>query len=472
MKEKNGLIIKLFELLTFIILYYAIGIKNLFLYVISFCLYNIFIAAFNHISITKSLSKVDNKYKLFCYLLLTILLISIMFLLLGILISDIISIVLNINDTLIIFLFMGLSIITKPFIKLLSEYLVSVTNNHKFTKIINIYHILDYLFMIIIAIFVFKLFRVPLNIAIGLLYISKIISALLILILMYLINRDKKTKHNNNKKDTFNYKKEIKNILIENSYRSLILVVKNGFYYVSVIVLYVILLSRYNYELDVIWKDITFVYLFGICIVNLVIDLVKVINIELPQEMTLTSRIYNNFKIMLSAVIIFSIVSPLTCKILFNEPRYAIYLGMLNFMAIFSLLYDITYGFIKNKRIIYIGLVIGFLIKVITVIPLINAFYRMGYNLIYGDILSTVLGFSISMIINYVYIRNKEKTNENYFTKLLNIFYDNIILCIILVLIEFIIPINTDNYFKSLGLLIIYLVICLVIIKLKNIKRG
>ena len=89
---------------------------------------------------------------------------------------------------------MGLSIITLPFIKLLSEFLVSLTDNVRFTKIIVIYHIIDNILLVIIATFVFKVFKLPLNIATGLLYLSKIVSAALIAILMYLIVKD--NKHN------------------------------------------------------------------------------------------------------------------------------------------------------------------------------------------------------------------------------------------------------------------------------------
>ena len=130
------------------------------------------------------------------------------------------------------------------------------------------------------------------------------------------------------------------------------------------------------------------------------------------------------------------------------------------------------YDNISNKKIIYISLFLGLIVKIATEIPLINAFYRMGYNLIYGDILASILGMILSIVINYIYIRNKEKTKDNYFTKLLDIFYENIILCIVLIIIQFIIPIKTDNYFKALGLLIIYLGISIVIFRLKNKKRG
>ena len=473
MKEKDNLVVKTLNIFTLIILYYIVGKKNIFLYTISVCLYNIFVAAFNHISLTNSFNKfnnIKNINNLFKYTLLTIITVSIMFLLLGLAVSDVVSILLNLNDILIVFVFMGLTIIIEPFIKLLGEYLIKINNNLKFEKIIYLYNIVDNVMLLVIALLVFRVFNIKMNIAVSLLYLSKLISAFLITLLMYFINNRKK--NNYSIQENVNYKKEIKNILTKNSYQSMIVIVKNSYYYISIIIAYLILMTRYGYKIDIIERDLTFIYLFGINIINYILYIVKNMNNELPRELSLTNRIYNNFKIMLSLAIIFSIVSPLTCKVLFNNPEFSIYLVMLNFMAIFSLLYDITYKNIKNTKLIYTSLLFGLIVKIVTEVPLINAFYRMGYNLIYGDILASVLGLLLSILINYIFIKKKEKTKENYFTKLLDIFYENIILCIILIIIQFIIPIKTDNYFIALGLFVIYIGISIGIMKLRNKKRG
>ena len=474
MKEKNTLLIKTLELITLIILYYIVGSKSIFLYTLSFCLYNIFISSLNHISIKNALntlSSTKEKYKIFTYTSLMLIIFSLLFLLLGIAISDITSIVLNIDNILPIFIMMGLTIFTKPFIKILSEYLDNINSTNKYQKINYIYHILDDILLIIIAIIVFRIVKIKTNTAIALLYLSKIISTILITTLMYLINKDKKT-NSNSVKENINLKKEIKKILTKDNYKSIINIAKNSYYYISIIIIYLVLKTRYNYEIDIIENNITFIYLYSLAIINYLVHLAKLLNSELPKEMTLTSRMYNNFKIMLSIAIVFGIISPLTCKVIFNNPSYAIYLAMTNIMAIFILLYDITYENIKNKKIIYISLILGIVTKVVLIIPLINSFYRMGYNLIYGDIISTIIGMFLSIIINYIYIRNTEKANENYFEKILNILYENILLCIILIAIQFIVPMNTDSYFKAIGLIFIYIIVSITFIKLKNKKRG
>jgi O-antigen/teichoic acid export membrane protein len=195
------------------------------------------------------------------------------------------------------------------------------------------------------------------------------------------------------------------------------------------------------------------------------------INKELSPKLSIPMRIYQNIKLILPIAIILIIISPLTCKLIFNNSDLSIYFAMVNIMGLFILLYDISFEHIKNKKLLIFSLLIGLSIKIILIVPLINSFYRMGYNLIYGDILSTSLGMFISYLINYIYIRRITKTTENYFEKLLDILYSNIILTIILVLLEFIIPIKASSYLKSLGIMIIYLIVAITIIKIKKNKK-
>ena len=160
MKEKHLFILNTLNLLWIIILYHIIGSKSIFLYILSLSLYNIFIACFDHIMIKTTLIKLSNeqsKKKFLKMILLIISVISMMFLLLSILISDIISIFLKINDILPVFITMGLTIIISPLIKLLSQYLENINNNHIYSKLPILYETLDKILVLLIA---FILFRV------------------------------------------------------------------------------------------------------------------------------------------------------------------------------------------------------------------------------------------------------------------------------------------------------------------------
>lgn len=474
MKEKKELLLQTLKLFSIIILYYIIGKKNIFLYVLSISLYNIFTSCFNHISIKETLKKLEfhnSKLKLLKLLLLVITIISLMFILLSIIISDLLTIFLNINNITLIFILTGLSTITKPLIKLISEYLENITNNHNYNKLINIYIILDYLLLLIISLFTFRIFNLKENIAISLLYLSKILSTIIILSYIYIKNKQIKQNKVSNK-DIVNYKKEIKKILTNNSYKSTINIVKNSYYYISIIVLYLILNKTYNYELSELGNIISFIYFYSLHIIEYLIYLAKIITKSLPTDNRILEKLYQIFKMSLSIAIIFGIISPLTCKVIFNNSSMSIYLTITNILAIFILLYDITFENIKNKSVIYISLIIGIISKIVLIVPLINSFYRMGYNLVYGDITSTSIAMFISIIINYIFLKKIDNSHTIYFEKILDIFNENILLCIILILVQFIIPIDTSSYLKSLGLIIIYTSLSIIFIKIKNKKRG
>ena len=183
---------------------------------------------------------------------------------------------------------------------------------------------------------------------------------------------------------------------------------------------------------------------------------------------TLTNKLYLRLKIILPISIILSIISPLICKIIFNAPDKSIYLVIINFMILFLSLYNTTINELKNKKLLYVCISIGIITKLLTTIPLINAFYRMGYNLIYGDIVSTMISLLIPTIIGYMSSSNKSSKGEKYLDKILNIFYENIILTIILIVLEFIIPITTNSYLKSILLVMLYLSISYAFFKIKN----
>ena len=101
MKEKKTLILRLLRLISLIILYYIVGNKSIFLYALSLSLYNIFISCLDHITIQESFKRIENistKNKLFKILLLIITIISLFFLLLSITVSDLLSLLLKIDQ--------------------------------------------------------------------------------------------------------------------------------------------------------------------------------------------------------------------------------------------------------------------------------------------------------------------------------------------------------------------------------------
>lgn len=471
MKDKN-IVIKSFQLFMLIMLYYIYQDNNLFLYTITLSLYNIYISCFSHITLKETFKKIKNnytKFKILKYITINITIICSLFILLSILISDTINIFLNLENTFLPYLLMSLSIITEPLIKILLEYLETYNKPKLSNSLLNVYYIIETLLVILISILTIKIVKMPIYISISLLYLSKIFSFIIVATITYLSL--KKIKINKQKEEiTINLKKETKEILTNNTHKSIINIVKNTYYYISIILLYIVLSTRYSYNIDIIESDLTFIYLYGISILNIILDIILLLKKSNLKKENIINYIYTVFQNVITIAIIFGITSPLICKIIFNSSSNSIYLMILSLMLIFLTLFGITFENIKNKKVIYISLIVGIFSKLILTVPLINSFYRMGYNLIYGDIVSTIISIFISIIINYIYIKTnnpKEKTLEEILTTL----YESIILCIILVILQFIIPIKTDNYLKTLFLLIVYISISIAFIKLKK-KRG
>ena len=271
MKEKS-IIIKTIELFTIILLYHITKNSSIFLYVITLSLYKIFMSCFSHITLknTYENNKNDNnKLKLVKYTIISITIIYLLFILLSIFISDTISNTLNIENTFMPYLFMSISIITEPTIKLLLEYLESYKKVKLSKNLLNTYYIIENILLIIVSILTFILFKIPTHIAISMLYLSKIISFIIVLIPIYISIKKLNIK---DIKKKINYKEELKSVITSNSIKSIIKIVKKSYCYISIILLYIVLSNRYKYKLYIIEKDITFIYLYGIYIINYIIS--------------------------------------------------------------------------------------------------------------------------------------------------------------------------------------------------------
>lgn len=472
MKDKN-IVVKLLHLIVLIILYHISKRNSLFLYASTLILYNIYLSCFSHITLKETYKKINYNYskvKILKYTSINTIIISLLFLISSILISDAINIFLKIENTFLPYLIMSLSVITEPLIKILLEYLESYNKTKISNNLLNLYYIIEIVFLLIISILTINIIKLPIHISVSLLYLSKIIGFIIISILIYLnLKKIKIDYHKTREEKQINYKNEVKEILKNNSHKSIINLVKNSYYYISLIILYAILSTRYSYSIDIIEKDLTFIYLYGLAFITFIIDIIKNTSKNNKNEGVI-NYIYILFEKIITTTIVISVTSPLVCKIIFNNSENSIYLIMLSFLSIFIVLYNTTYQYIKSKKIIYTSLIIGIICKLILTIPLINSLYRMGYNLIYGDIISTVIALSISIAINYVYIKIKNK-NEKTLEKILGTLYESILLCIILVLLQFIVPIITTSYIKSIFILMLYISISVMFIRLKK-KRG
>ena len=473
-------IINILYFLLMIFLFYFTKDSNMLLFTMSFSMFIIFSSLFSSTSIKDKINKFNNnKYyyssnKVFKY---TIIFISIIILML-MLISYLFSLLINIKGISLVNICMCIYLYTNVIMKIEGEYI----NN----KIINIYNIINIILVFISIILLYKVFHFDNYINICILYLINIINFIFFNIMFYIFIFRKNKYVKKREENKINYIKEAKNCLITDKINTIFNIIKSSYIYFSIIILYFILINKYNYSYDTIGNYITSIYLYGIGVIYFIYKIINNIYIDSFNELKnkiINRNEYNiyNFinkiiNVTISLMVLLIIISKPINNILFNGSTINIILDV-SYLLFFYIFYEviININMICNKeKNVIIILLIGLAISLITSIPIINSSYRMGYNLVSGSIMSIILGITISTIIGIILIRNKLKLSllDN-FNNILNIIYSNIIYTLILVLFTFIVKVDIDKIFNSILVIIFYIFISIVfyIIKKKLINK-
>ena len=473
-------IINILYFLLMIFLFYFTKDSNMLLFTMSFSMFIIFSSLFSSTSIKDKINKFNNnKYyysskKIFKY---TIIFISIIISIL-MLISYLFSLLINIKGISLVNICMCIYLYTNIIIKIEGEYI----NN----KIINIYNIINIILVFISIILLYKVFHFDNYINICILYLINIINFIFFNIMFYIFIFRKNKYVKKREENKINYIKEVKDCLITNKINTIFNIIKSSYIYFSIIILYFILINKYNYSYDTIGNYITNIYLYGIGVIYFIYKIINNIYIDSFNELKnkiINKNEYNiyNFinkiiNVIISLMVLLIIISKPINNILFNGSTINIILDV-SYLLFFYIFYEviININMICNKeKNVVIILLIGLVISLITSIPIINSSYRMGYNLVSGSIMSIILGITISTIIGIILIRNKLKLSllDN-FNNILNIIYSNIIYTLILVLFTFIVKVDIDKIFNSVLVIIFYIFISIVfyIIKKKLINK-
>lgn len=473
-------IINILYFLLMIFLFYFTKDSNMLLFTMSFSMFIIFSSLFSSTSIKDKINKFNNnKYyyssnRVFKY---TIIFISIIISIL-MLISYLFSLLINIKGITLVNICMCIYLYTNIIMKIEGEYI----NN----KIINIYNIINIILVFISIILLYKVFHFDNYINICILYLINIINFIFFNIMFYIFIFRKNKYVKKREENKINYIKEVKDCLITDKINTIFNIIKSSYIYFSIIILYFILINKYNYSYDTIGNYITNIYLYGISVIYFIYKIINNIYIDSFNELKnkiINKNEYNiyNFinkiiNITISLMVLLIIISKPINNILFNGSTINIILDV-SYLLFFYIFYEviININMICNKeKNVIIILLIGLVISLITSIPIINSSYRMGYNLVSGSIMSIILGITISTIIGIILIRNKLKLSllDN-FNNILNIIYSNIIYTLILVLFTFIVKVDIDKIFNSILIIIFYIFISIVfyIIKKKLINK-
>lgn len=473
-------IINILYFLLMIFLFYFTKDSNMLLFTMSFSMFIIFSSLFSSTSIKDKINKFNNnKYyyssnRVFKY---TIIFISIIILML-MLISYLFSLLINIKGISLVNICMCIYLYTNVIMKIEGEYINS--------KIIDIYKVINIILVFISIILLYKVFHFDNYINICILYLINIINFIFFNIMFYIFIFRKNKYIKKREENKINYIKEVKDCLITNKINTIFNIIKSSYIYFSIVILYFILINKYNYSYDTIGNYITSIYLYGMSVIYFIYKIINNIYIDSFNELKnkiINRNEYNiyNFinkiiNVTISLMVLLIIISKPINNILFNGSTINIILDV-SYLLFFYIFYEviININMICNKeKNVIIILLIGLAISLITSIPIINSSYRMGYNLVSGSIMSIILGITISTIIGIILIRNKLKLSllDN-FNNILNIIYSNIIYTLILVLFTFIVKVDIDKIFNSILVIIFYIFISIVfyIIKKKLINK-
>lgn len=469
-----------------ILLYHLTKNNNIFLLTLSFSLFTIFNSIFSSINIKNTLNKYYNNKnyysvsKIFKY---SIIYISIIYLLLTV-ISLGISSLLNIENLSIVNITMLIFSFCYTLIKVISEYLIVIEYKKLGNILSSIYLFINAILYIIVSIILYKLLNFNNHINIIILYSTGIFTFLVINILLYFLIFKKRKKHNKTREELkINYIKEAKKTIISDNNIVIFNIIKNIFIYISIMFAYYLLLNRYYYSYDKLTMYINNIYFYGIILVHYIYLIIK--NIYIKEFSNLKDNIinknnpnFNNFmnkiiKVILPLCILLMVLSEPLSYILFKENIIINIVPLIFFYILYNIVISINIICNKDKSIL-ITLLSGVLITIISQLPLINAVYRMGYDLILGSILSIILGYITSITMGIILIKNKLKIpSMNNFNNILNIIYENIIYTLVLVLTTFIVKVNTSTYISSILVIIFYIFITLVFNYIKSkIKKN
>lgn len=490
MKKKYKNFIYIFALLVMLMfIKFMLYEKDIFSVVISFSMFLIFVNSYSHINIEKEVNELRNNNYIYSQVRLFYLTILIVFLINLIYMGIIYIITLFLSDNYFLFnynyilLIMGSTIFVIPTLNILSQYL-KANNLKKFGSILKLMFYIIWGFLSIILLIVNYKIDISTYMFAIYIYLLEIFAFIVVILCCLLVIKNKKIfklkQIKKREECKISLKNKLKNIFASNIKYSIKKVIYLSYYYVSIVFVFFILLYRYNYgykEVISIMLD-TYFYDFALILILVLYYILKYKKVISNTINNIKEKgIINNLLIdiankVISVTILICILSGPILKLLFNSKNSIVFMFFIWILP-FILLYIIGIKLLEvssSKKVLYITLLTGILVKIVLTIPLINSFYRMGYNLIYGDIVANIIGMFVSYIMTILYLNKKYKIDfSNSFEKILNIVYENIILSLILIISSMVISLNVNSKSQALIVIIIYIVIYVIYNIIKNL---
>lgn len=493
MKRSNFYLYIIF-ILCIIPFYYLTKDINIFNIILISYLSLIFISTLSHVSIYSLLDRylkknyICIKDKVFKIVLSIVSIISLVYIFLTYIISCYLEKIFNLTNLKILSITVSSIILFVLVFKIINEYLIVHNYKKLGNNLLNIYLIFNIIYLLISSL-ILNFIKINSSIKLIIISLSFIISGLILLSIILFCYRKKFKNKTRITRDELkiNYYLDIKRIFKTNTYISLINVIKYAYIYISIIVSYRVLTIRYNYSIIDTTEILTHTYFYSLLLVLLIYliykykntiilnNIKKIIeNKETDKYNIISSYYIEKLSIYLPVSLITLLLSKPIYTLILNNYKYSYALGIMNVFLVFYIIYDITITIIrylnKNKQLFRL-IIIGFIIFLISLIPMIDTSYRMGYPLIIGSVITLIISHLLVTIMGSIYLKKYNIIVINDIEKILVIFYKNILLSIILILLQLIIPSRLNNQLQALFLILFYFSSGVIYYLFKNLVR-
>lgn len=151
---------------------------------------------------------------------------------------------------------------------------------------------------------------------------------------------------------------------------------------------------------------------------------------------------------------------------------YALYVFVSVATVLFTTIITIV-QVLKEYKIVFLSLIVGFFTKVVLTVPLLYGFQKMGVPAYYGSIGATLLGYLICTCICLLFLNKKYKVDyEETIKRLLDVLTAVITMTIVLLLMKYIFPVTSASKLINILIIIIYVAIGGIIYLGITLKSG
>ena len=388
----------------------------------------------------------------------------------------------TIKDVTLVIRVIATAILVVPILSVYRGYF----EGHRFMSPPSISQVLEQLVRVLIIIFgsylAFKVFKLPLAVAVGVALLGATLGAFVSYIYLYI-----KKKKNNSKfsekimsvnEPIITNKQIFKKLMIYAVPFIMIDVFKAMYSYIDMNTVVKGLVNRAAFSVSEAETIMSMLSTWGAKFNMIILAISTGIVVSLIPNLT-QSVVKNNQKDIEKKInqalnILLFLVVPMTIGISFlAKPVWALFYGASKygssvlayfifvglFMALFTAMVSMV-QVLKDYKIVFWRLFSGVILKLLLNYNLITAFYKMGLPAYYGVITATILGYLVSFIICFVALHFKYKINyESSVKNFVNILCGTMVMMIVLLICKLFIPVGSSSRIINLFIILIYTII-------------